>query len=321
MHRAVAARGAAPWLRRSPLAASIRRPFGAGEACGSDGNSDGGGDGASNGVSDGGSDGGDVVRLDVADHVATITLDHPAKRNALSSALLRGLGRRFAEVAARDDARVIVVRSSSDSVFSSGHDLKELTQDHGGDAQTRQDELERLFKLCSEVMLQVHDAPQPVIAEISGVATAAGCQLVASCDMAIASDVARVATPGVNIGLFCSTPAVPLIRTVSPKHAMEMLLLGDFVDAQRALDMGLVNRVVPPAELSSTVEAIAAQIASKSASAIRIGKRALRRQVEMDIRDAYNLAGDTMVDNMMTFDAKEGINSFLEKRAPNWQDV
>lgn len=260
------------------------------------------------------------VKLNVSKNIATITLCHPQKRNALSIGMLRELSDCLSDVTKRSDARVVVLRSSSANVFSSGHDLNELAQKHNSRQEMRQ-ELTELFYLCSDVMLQVHEAPQPVIAEVSGIATAAGCQLVASCDLAVASDVARFATPGVNIGLFCSTPAVPLVRTVSPKHAMEMLLLGDFIDAQRAHDIGLINTIVPLDELSSTVNAMATQIASKSVSAIRIGKKALRRQVEMGIHDAYSLAGDTMVDNMMTYDASEGISGFLEKRKPDWRDA
>lgn len=169
-------------------------------------------------------------------------------------------------------------------------------------------------------MLKVHNAPQPVIAEINGIATAAGCQLVASCDLAVASEDSQFATPGVNIGLFCSTPAVPLARTLAPKHAMEMLLTGDMITAHRAAEIGLINRVVEKNNLSTHVMALAEQIAMKSRSAIRMGKQTFRKQVTMNVEDAYALTGTTMVDNMGTVDAKEGISAFLQKRIPVWHD-
>ena len=178
-----------------------------------------------------------------------------------------------------------------------------------------------LFHLCSQVMLKIYNAPQPVIAEINGVATAAGCQLVATCDLAIASTDSQFATPGVNIGLFCSTPAVPLGRTLAPKHAMEMLLTGDMISATRAAEIGLVNRVVEKDQLSASVLVLAEQIAVKSTSAIRIGKDAFRKQMTMNVADAYRHTGTTMVDNLGTVDAKEGIRAFLQKRKPAWKDT
>ena len=255
--------------------------------------------------------------------VATLTLDHPRKRNALSMKLLSALGDALDALVADPHTRAIIIRSSSPVVFCSGHDLGELvpsSQEDAPPSSSARAAHQHLFDLCSQVMLKVAECPQPVIAEVAGVATAAGCQLVASCDLAVCADVARFATPGVNIGLFCSTPAVPLARTIAPKHAMEMLLLGDMVDAKRAHAIGLVNRVVAPDALEDTVREMAEAIASKSSSAIRLGKQTFRRQVEMDLRSAYAIAGDTMVDNMGTLDAQEGIGAFLEKRAPKWSN-
>jgi len=252
-------------------------------------------------------------------------LNHPARRNALSSTMLSALGEQMDIVTSNEATKVIVIKSSHPAVFSSGHDLGELVPSTKGAAAPTDDIVYanhvKLFSLCSEVMLKVHDAPQPVIAEVNGIATAAGCQLVATCDLAIASDDAQFATPGVSIGLFCSTPAVPLARTVAPKHAMEMLLTGDMISASRAHDIGLINRVVEKKDLHNVVTELAEQIAQKSKSAIRIGKDAFRKQVNMNLQDAYDHTGATMIDNMGTHDAKEGISAFLEKRTPTWRDV
>jgi enoyl-CoA hydratase/carnithine racemase len=259
--------------------------------------------------------------VDATTGVATITLNHPARRNALSSTMLLELGDQLDSVTADEATRVIIIKSSHPIVFSSGHDLNELLRGSTGAELTKtelHDSHVRLFNLCSQVMLKVHNAPQPIIAEVNGVATAAGCQLVATCDLAIAANDARFGTPGVNIGLFCSTPAVPLARSVHPKHALEMLLTGDMLSAQRAQEIGLVNRVVPKQMLSEEVLKLAQQIASKPKSAIRIGKRAFRKQVEMSLVDAYAHTGPVMVDNMDTGNAQEGIGAFLEKRKPTW---
>jgi len=279
--------------------------------------------------------------LDSTTGVATITLHHPAKRNALSSEMLAALGSEVDNVTSNKHTKVIIVKSSHPVVFSSGHDLNELVPNakkpdaqepdasgHSGESrlppppnnESLTENHIHLFNLCSQVMLKVHNAPQPVIAEINGIATAAGCQLVASCDLAVASEDSQFATPGVNIGLFCSTPAVPLARTLAPKHAMEMLLTGDMITAHRAAEIGLINRVVEKNNLSTHVMALAEQIAMKSRSAIRMGKQTFRKQVTMNVEDAYALTGTTMVDNMGTVDAKEGISAFLQKRIPVWHD-
>jgi enoyl-CoA hydratase/carnithine racemase len=192
--------------------------------------------------------------------------------------------------------------------------LREIRED------PRRETYERLFAQCSELMLSIVRLPKPVIAEVHGVATAAGCQLVASCDLAIASEAARFATPGVNIGLFCSTPMVALSRAVGRKAAMEMLLTGDLIDARRAREIGLVNRVVPAGELRAAVAALARQIAGKSAFAVAIGKEAFYRQAELDLAAAYRYAAEVMTKNMLAHDAGEGIDAFLGKRAPVWQD-
>ena len=237
--------------------------------------------------------------------------------------MLAALGSAVDNATSNKHTKVIIVKSSHPVVFSSGHDLNELVpnakESDASDESLTEHHID-LFNLCSQVMLKVHNAPQPVIAEINGIATAAGCQLVASCDLAVASDDSQFATPGVNIGLFCSTPAVPLARTLAPKHAMEMLLTGDMITAHRATEIGLINRVVKKQHLSTHVMQLAEQIAMKSKSAIRMGKQTFRRQVTMNVEDAYALTGTTMVDNMGTVDAKEGISAFLQKRTPTWYD-
>jgi enoyl-CoA hydratase/carnithine racemase len=199
--------------------------------------------------------------------------------------------------------------------FCAGHDLRELRSDGSRDA------LERTFARCSELMLRIVRLPKPVIAEVHGIATAAGCQLVATCDLAIAAADARFATPGVNIGLFCSTPMVALTRNVGRKAAMEMLLTGELIDAARAQQIGLVNRVVAAAELRPAADALARQIAGKSARTVAIGKEAFYRQAELDLAAAYRYAAEVMTANMLAADAAEGIDAFLAKRPPQWRDA
>ena len=263
--------------------------------------------------------------LNTSTGVATVLLNFPEKRNALSSTMLFSLGQEMDKVIRNSATKVIVIKSSHPAVFSSGHDLGELVPGLKGTPAPADDVVHEnhvhLFNLCSEVMLKIHFAPQPVIAEINGVATAAGCQLVATCDLAYASDDSQFATPGVNIGLFCSTPAVPLVRTVAPKHALEMLLTGEMISAKRAEEIGLINRVVKKEDLSQVVMELAEKIGQKSKSALRIGKKTLRTQIDMNITDAYRHTGATMVDNMGTKDAKEGIGAFLQKRTPEWSDL
>lgn len=251
-----------------------------------------------------------VLRRD-DDHVATLTLNRPASRNALSGEMLAALGERLAEVG-EDPTVHVVVLAANGSAFSAGHDLREI-RDHPD-----QEFRERLFAQCSDVMLAVTRLRQPVIARVHGVATAAGCQLVASCDLAVAAESARFATPGVNIGLFCSTPMVAVTRTVAPKHAMELLLTGDLRSAATAARMGLVNRVVPDSQLDVAVYGLAAKIAAKSPLTVAIGKEAFWRQRDLPLADAYAYASTVMASNLGTADAEEGISAFLEKRDPTW---
>lgn len=254
-----------------------------------------------------------LLRRDEAG-VAWLTLNRPAARNALSVALMRALDDALAEAGADPAVRVVVIGAAGPA-FCAGHDLRELR------ANPERGVTEALFAQCSALMTRIVRLPKPVIARVHGIATAAGCQLVASCDLAVAADDARFATPGVNIGLFCSTPMVALTRNVGRKAAMEMLLTGDLIDAVRAREIGLVNRVVPPAKLDSTVTALATQIAAKSAVTLAIGKAAFYRQAEMDLDAAYRYAAEAMTRNMLARDAGEGIDAFLEKRAPSWTDT
>ena len=254
-----------------------------------------------------------VLRADAEDGVTSLTLNRPDARNALSSGLMAALHETLEEIA--DDRRVrVVVLSGAGKVFSSGHDLKEMRANPG-----RQN-YEKLFRQCSRLMLAITRLPQPVIAKAHGIATAAGCQLVATCDLAVAADDTRFATPGVNIGLFCSTPMVALSRAVGRKAAMEMLLTGDMIDAERAVEIGLINRAVPADRLDATVDTLARQIASKSTAIVKIGKEAFYRQAELGLQDAYDFASEVMTRNMLAKDAEEGIDAFLAKRPPVWVD-
>jgi enoyl-CoA hydratase/carnithine racemase len=245
--------------------------------------------------------------------VLRVVLNRPAQRNALSAALMTALGEALVR-AARDAAVRVVVIAGNGPAFCAGHDLRELRAD------PRRAAYERVFAQCSELMLQVVRLSKPVIAEVHGLATAAGCQLVATCDLAVAAQEARFATPGVNIGLFCSTPMVALSRAVGRKPAIEMLLTGEPIDAARACELGLVNRVVPGTELRAAVDDLARGIAAKSALTLAIGKEAFYRQAELDLAAAYRYAAEVMTTNMLARDAGEGIDAFLEKRPPEWQD-
>jgi enoyl-CoA hydratase/carnithine racemase len=254
-----------------------------------------------------------VLIEECSESVLRLMLNRPEARNALSiglmTAILDALGR-----AAKDPAIRVIVIAGSGPAFCAGHDLRELRAD------PKRETYEHVFALCSELMLTIVRLPKPVIAEVHGVATAAGCQLVATCDLAIAAEEARFATPGVNIGLFCSTPMVALSRAIGRKPAMEMLLTGELIDAATARSLGLVNRVVPRAELREAVDALAREIASKSAFTVKIGKEAFYRQAELDLAGAYRYAAEVMTTNMLAEDAGEGIDAFLAKRAPVWHD-
>ena len=252
------------------------------------------------------------------DGILRLVLNDLKRRNALSEAMLRKLDAALVEASDTPAVRVVVLAARG-SAFCAGHDLKELTNGRnspdGGKAY-----FSKIMTLCSEVMQTIVNSPKPVIAEVAGVATAAGCQLVASCDLAVAADTAQFSTPGVHIGLFCSTPMVALSRNVSHKHAMEMLLTGDMTTAHRAAEMGLVNRVVASENLKTETMAFARKIASKSSMTLATGKRAFYAQREMSLSEAYNYAAGVMVENMLTADASEGIGAFIEKRPANWQD-
>lgn len=245
--------------------------------------------------------------------VLRLTLNRPQARNALSAALMDAMIDALGRAGKDPQARVVVIAGAGPA-FCAGHDLREIRADR------RRETYERLFAQCSELMLALVRLPKPVIAEVHGVATAAGCQLVASCDLAVAAEDARFATPGVNIGLFCSTPMVALSRAVGRKPAMEMLLTGELIGAARAREIGLVNRVVPSGELRAEVDALAREIAGKSALTLSIGKEAFYRQAELDLASAYRYAAEVMTTNMLAADAGEGIDAFLAKRAPKWQD-
>jgi enoyl-CoA hydratase/carnithine racemase len=248
-----------------------------------------------------------------SDGVLRLTLNRPAARNALSVALMQELAAAFDRAREERDTRVVVIAGAGPA-FCAGHDLREMRAD------PRRETYEHIFALCGEMMLKIVRLPKPVIAEVHGIATAAGCQLVATCDLAIAAEDARFATPGVNIGLFCSTPMVALSRAVGRKPAMEMLLTGELIEAKAAKQLGLVNRVVPREELRAAVDALAAQIARKSALTLKIGKEAFYRQAELPLDGAYRYAAEVMTRNMLARDAEEGIDAFLEKRSPEWQD-
>jgi enoyl-CoA hydratase/carnithine racemase len=252
------------------------------------------------------------------DDIAVLTLNRADARNSLSQAMLASLRSELAALG--DDKRVrAVVLAGNGPAFCAGHDLKELAA-HRADADRGRGFTVRIMESCSAVMLAIMRLPQPVIAAVETTATAAGCQLVATCDLAVASAAARFATPGVHIGLFCSTPMVALSRNVARKHAMEMLLTGESISADDALRIGLVNRVVEPGAAREHALQFARKIAAKSAAIVRIGKEAFYRQAEMGIADAYAYASQVMVENMMARDAAEGVAAFLEKRTPEWED-
>lgn len=245
-------------------------------------------------------------------NVVQLTLNRPAVRNALSAAMIAALRSEFTALARESDVGVIVIAGAGPA-FCAGHDLAELSRSREPMA------ARQIFTACSELMQEIARLPQVVIARVHGVATAAGCQLVASCDLAIAADSARFATPGVNIGLFCSTPMVALSRTVSAKVALEMLLTGEMMDADEAARVGLINRAVPEAQLDAAVDALAQRIASQSRHVIALGKEGFYRQLEVPLSQAYEYASALMVRNILGEDAAEGISAFLEKRPPTWR--
>ncbi|MDE0744508.1 MAG: enoyl-CoA hydratase [SAR202 cluster bacterium] len=249
--------------------------------------------------------------------VLRLTMDDQRSRNALSEIMMKSLIEELTKVSSNDAVRVVVI-SSNCQVFSDGHDLNEINKvrnqnDFG------EEYFKKLFDTCSALMKLIVAYPKPVIAEVSGIATAAGCQLVASCDLATSSDSAQFATPGVNIGLFCSTPMVALSRNVSKKHAMEMLLTGDMINAKKAKEIGLINNYFQTEELTKETMVLANKIASKSTSTVSVGKGAFYTQSELDLYAAYDYTSQVMVKNILEEDAKEGIDAFLEKRSPKWE--
>ena len=250
--------------------------------------------------------------------VLRLVMNNSDQRNPLSENMISMLMDEIKEASSDQSIRVIVLAAIG-KVFSSGHDLKEITS-----ARQNEDSGEvyykNLFDYCSSLMQLIVNAPKPVIAEVDGVATAAGCQLVASCDLAIASHESKFATPGVNLGLFCSTPMVALSRNVNKKNAMEMLLTGDFISAEKAKEIGLINNAVSKDKLTSEVVGLAEKIASKSTMTVATGKKAFYAQAEMDLSKAYQYTSKTMTDNLLKHDAKEGIDAFIEKRSPDWKD-
>lgn len=256
-----------------------------------------------------------LTRQDAGD-VATLTMNSPERLNALSDAMLAALQDALTELAQDRRIRVVILRGAG-KAFCAGHDLREMqaarqSPDRGAAA------FADLFARCARVMQMIPALPQPVIAEVHGIATAAGCQLVASCDMAVAADGTRFGVNGVNIGLFCSTPMVALSRNVPRKAAFEMLTTGAFVDAVRARELGLVNRVVPAADLAAETRQLAETVAAKLSAAVKIGKRAFYEQIDLPLDRAYAHAGAVMVENMLWRDTDEGITAFLEKRPPDW---
>jgi enoyl-CoA hydratase/carnithine racemase len=252
-----------------------------------------------------------AVLVSAADGVATITLNRPEKRNALSLAVMRELIAAFEAIGGDRSVKAVILRGVGPA-FSSGHDLREMLD-------RSVEEYRLTFDVCVSLMEKIQSIPQPVIAEIAGIATAAGCQLVATCDLAVASEDARFATPGVKIGLFCTTPMVALTRAIGRKRAMEMLLTGEPIDARTAADWGLINRVVPPQELATATAALAASLASSAGFVVGLGKAAFYAQIDLDQTKAYAYAKEVMSMNALAEDAHEGIGAFVGKRRPVWR--
>ena len=253
-----------------------------------------------------------IVDLTVEKNIACLTLNDPSSRNSLSREMMSRIDATLADIATDRDVHVVILRAEG-PVFSSGHNLREVL------AMAEDETLDALFEQCSAMMQRIVTLPQPVIARLDGAVTAAGTQLVASCDLAYASDTSKFATSGINFGLFCSTPGVALSRNVAPKHAMEMLLTGDFIDAARAAEIGLINAALPAHALESHIQSVARTIAAKSSAAIRLGKAGFYRQLPLPLDAAYRTASEVMVENMRTRDAREGLTAFFEKREPRWR--
>jgi enoyl-CoA hydratase/carnithine racemase len=253
-----------------------------------------------------------LVLTDKREGIATLTLNQPRKRNMLSTEMLHAI-RAALRDCAEDTAVKVIIIAAEGAVYSSGHNMKEFIG-------TDYDRAKKVFKLSSEIMQSLERIPKPVIAQVAGLATAAGCQLVASCDLVVASTEARFQTPGVQIGLFCSTPMIPLSRAVSPKHAMEMLLTGETISAEKAERIGLVNRVVPPEKLAEATLALARHIAGFSGATIALGKEAFYKQLPLGLSEAYEVGTEAITCNAMTEDGQEGMSAFVEKRPPEWKE-
>jgi enoyl-CoA hydratase/carnithine racemase len=251
-----------------------------------------------------------LIKFDRTNAVGTITLNNPEKRNALSLAMLKELHEMLDELKEKDDVKVVIIRGAG-KIFSSGHDLVEMIDRGLKDYQ-------EVFDTCSNFMQKIQDMPQPFIAQVHGVATAAGCQLVAACDLAVAEEGTLFGTPGVRLGIFCTTPAIPLVRAVGRKRALEMLFTGRMISAKEAEQFGLVNKVVPLSKLEEETKALAEKIAEASALTLKIGKSAFYAQVDLSDAHAYDIGNEVMVGNLFADDAKEGIHAFLEKRKPVW---
>ena len=255
----------------------------------------------------------DILLYEELNNIAYLTLNRPKAQNALSTELLSRLLEELIKIEKNKCIKVVIIASNGKN-FCSGHDLKELALDKS------KERFNKIFKLCSKVMTKIVKLPRPVIASVKGTATAAGCQLVASCDLAIASKNAKFATPGVNIGLFCSTPMVAVSRNINKKQTMEMLLLGELISSYKAKELGLINRVVDNKNLKTKTIEIAKTISSKSASTVSIGKEAFYKQLEMGLEDAYKYTSMVMATNMLKKDAQEGINAFIKHRNPKWNE-
>lgn len=259
-----------------------------------------------------------ILLRDTVGSIAVLTLNRPAARNSLSEAMIASLHAELNAIGGDKAIRGVVIAANGPA-FSAGHDMKELTA-RRTDPDRGRAFFAEMMNACSAMMQAIVHLPKPVVASVQGIATAAGCQLVASCDLAIASEAASFATPGVDIGLFCSTPMVALSRNVPPKQAMEMLLTGEPIPAERAREIGLVNRVVAAGTERDAAIALAEKVALKSAYTVKLGKEAFYRQAEMSLADAYRYAAEVMTENMMARDAEEGIGAFIEKRTPKWRD-
>jgi enoyl-CoA hydratase/carnithine racemase len=250
--------------------------------------------------------------------ILRLTLNNSKHQNTLSDSMMESLKKELSDVAINKSIRVVILAANG-PIFCAGHDLKEITE-----ARNNEDlgyaYFEKLFNTCSELMQLIVNNPKPIIAEVNGIATAAGCQLVASCDLAIGSDKAKFATPGVNIGLFCSTPMVALSRNISNKHAMEMLLTGEMIDAKKAKEIGLINNNVSSKNLMQETLKLAKKVASKSSMTLKVGKHAFYAQSSLDLSEAYKYTSKVMLDNILKDDAKEGIDAFINKRDPEWKD-